>query len=84
MGARERRHECSAPVVVGVTFDEAAATLEHAGFAADATFENSPAGTANGDDPVVNQLAAGNTVPGEPATRSASNWLTVALAAGDE
>lgn len=70
------------PLVVGMTFDEATATLEQAGFTTEGLFENSPAGTANGDDPVVNQLATGYPAPGEPATCGAAIRLAVALLPG--
>ncbi len=70
------------PLVVGMSYDDAARTLEQAGFGAEPTFENSPAGTANGDDPVVNQLTTGHPVPLEPATCGVSIPLTVAFQPG--
>jgi hypothetical protein len=70
------------PMVAGLSYDEATATLQAAGFVAEARFENSPAGTANGDDPVISQLADGNPVPTEPARCGASIPLTVALLPG--
>ena len=70
------------PLVVGMSYDDAARTLEQAGFGAEPTFENSPASTARGDDPVVNQLATGRPVPLEPATCGLSIRLTVAFQPG--
>lgn len=70
------------PLVVGMSYDDAARTLERAGFGAEPTFENSPDGTAGGDDPVVNQLTTGHPSPLEPATCGVSIPLTVAFQPG--
>lgn len=70
------------PLVVGMSYDDAARTLEQAGFGVEPRFENSPAGTADGDDPVMNQLTTGHPAPLEPATCGVSIPLTVAFQPG--
>jgi len=70
------------PLVVGMSYDEAARALTKIGFDVEASFENSPAGSATGNDPVVNQLATGSPVPGGPAPCGALIRLAVALLPG--